>query len=439
MGVWMGLYDPTQYADEHRKPYWRDKILEAEPNGDVPITALTSKMKSEETTDIEFNWWVKSFPEQGGAVAGIYVDAGLAQAYSTPQGVGSLVYAKVTEDVVGMFVPGASARFCMGDDDLSAIVAQVVSVKKNGAKSYLEARLIRADGGSTATLGDCDYVMRVGSAHAPMGKRPMAIHRNAVRKRNVTQTFRNSLELSGRELHTEFRTQSKYLEKKGEVAKQHARDIEQAFRWGEYSYTQLEDGSYETTTKGIFAQIRDEAPDNILNFAASTDSMFKGKTWDEAGEVFLEYLGSLTMKYGEPSRMVVGGLGAMMGITRAAKASGKFDYTAVTTEFGMKVVRFVAPWGVLDFYRDPLMSVDPLHSNSAFVIYPGHFRYRYLTARDTQFKQDINNPFAKGAKVIGNDGIDGIAEEFLTDAGLELWFPEQHAFVSGIGIDNTVV
>ena len=78
--AFMGMRGNGDWTTDQRPKNWREVILHEYPNGDTPLTAIMSMMKSEETNDPEFNWWTKRLPVQSGAAA-IYIDVGLATAY----------------------------------------------------------------------------------------------------------------------------------------------------------------------------------------------------------------------------------------------------------------------------------------------------------------------------------------------------------------------
>jgi hypothetical protein len=430
----VGRFDDTP---EHRPQNWRQKVLQEDPNGDAPITAILSKLKNEVTDDYQYNWFEKEFPEQGGDVDGIYLNAALTTAYSDAVPANTIVYAKVDADTAGLFVPGAAGLLRCGTDFTADLVGKVVDVVKNGSRSYLAIRLLRADGQGNSTLTTCDYLMRVGSIFGEGAKSPSPISRESMRKFNYTQTFRTALEITGRMLNTTFRTGDKYQERKGDSLKDHMRDIEWGLGFGEMSDIVNEEGQHETTTKGIRAFIRDYAPDNLLDFTTQAETLFKGKTWLEAGDAFFEKVMEQVTGIGPEERLVIGGNGVLAGLNALARNRGQWTYTTETRAYGIAVREYVTPFGRFDFMRHPLFNKVPSLKNAAFVLYPGFLRYRFHKGRDTHFKRDPNNPFLTKNKLSGPVDIDGIHEEYLTDCGLELWHPECHAFISGIGQKNT--
>ena len=99
--VVLGLQSTADWADPNYIPGdYREAILRWYPNGEAPLTAMTSKMNSEVTENYRFDWWTEGLPAQGGAITGLYYDALLSNAYTEGQGgAGDVIYAKVAEAV----------------------------------------------------------------------------------------------------------------------------------------------------------------------------------------------------------------------------------------------------------------------------------------------------------------------------------------------------
>lgn len=57
----LGLRGNGDFSSDERPKNWRQWLLFLFPNGDAPLTAILSKLKSEGTDDPEFNWWEKGY------------------------------------------------------------------------------------------------------------------------------------------------------------------------------------------------------------------------------------------------------------------------------------------------------------------------------------------------------------------------------------------
>ena len=91
-----------------RPKHWRDTVLYLYPNGDMPLTALTALMKTERSTDPEFNWWTKGLAAQAGPITNIFTDV-LTTPYVTGGVAGAVLYAQCSAETAGHFRAGHQA------------------------------------------------------------------------------------------------------------------------------------------------------------------------------------------------------------------------------------------------------------------------------------------------------------------------------------------
>src|SRR5439155_12161618 len=64
MAAVLGLRGSGAFTTDERPKNWREMILYLFPNGEAPLTALLSMLKSQPTDDPSFNWWEKRLPGQ---------------------------------------------------------------------------------------------------------------------------------------------------------------------------------------------------------------------------------------------------------------------------------------------------------------------------------------------------------------------------------------
>jgi hypothetical protein len=77
MGGFAGMRGTGDWVTDQRPKSWREMLLRLYPNGEMPLTAISSKLKQEKVDDPEFNWWTKKFPDQAGSITGVYLDSSL--------------------------------------------------------------------------------------------------------------------------------------------------------------------------------------------------------------------------------------------------------------------------------------------------------------------------------------------------------------------------
>src|SRR5690606_3346765 len=89
-------------------------------------------------------------------------------------------------------------------------------------------------------------------------------------------------------------------------------------------------------------------------------------------------------------------------------------------EYGMNVKRLYSPAGTLILTEMPLMEQNGgLLENDMVVLDTANLKYRYM--QDTKLRKDIQTP-----------GDDGVADEYLTECGLEVHHGVTHFWLKGI-------
>lgn len=422
----LGLRGSGDFVTDARPKNWREGILRIYPNGKAPLTALTSFLTSEKTDDPEYNWWIKGLPTQSGAVTGVYTDAALTTAYTSGGTAGTTLYIKMAEAQAKECKAGHVIVLRDSDQYTMTCVARVTAVTLNGASSYLTVKLIEADdNGATTDLSDADFFEVIGSGHEEGAARPSAVAYDPSKVYNLTQIFRNSLDQTRTARKTRLRTGDQYKEAKRECLELHSIEMEKAWLWGvPYETTGDVEGKPLRYTGGLIHFIKTYASDNIASF--TTD--YTGQTWLAKGKTWLDTKLEQIFRYGDDSKLMLCGSGAVLGINALAEAYGTYNISASTTAFGMNVWEFVTPFGRLMMKTHPLFSYVQQNRNMGVILEPKRLKYRYID--DTFFKADDRE--RKG----GGTGADKLSEEYLTEAGLEFHHPETGGILYQIGIDG---
>lgn len=427
----VGLRGTADLVSNEREQMWRAGILRIFPNGMAPLTGLTALMSSEGLTDPVWNWWTKTLTTQRATVTGVYLDAGLGTAYSTPGTyglTGATLYVKMSAADSAYFRAGHQVLLRDASDPTVDVNAKVLGVTVNGASSYITVRLLEADDNSSlGNLTNCDVALIVGNINPQGGMRPEAITQGPTQFYNYAQIFRNSLDMSRTLMKTKLRTVNAYMEAKRDALEQHSIEMEKAFWWSIKTAGTGSNGKPEYTTDGIMANIKTYGIN--VDYTTETASAYDGKTWLEAGrDWFDEHLEEM-FRYGSQERLAFCGSGALLGIQRLVNELGFYTISAQTTSFGMKVLNWETPFGSVTFKTHPLFSYEATTRNMMVFIEPKNLRYRYID--DTFFKAD--NTDRQG----GGTGKDGKEEEYLTEAGLEMLHPHTCMIMNGVGQDNS--
>lgn len=428
-----GMRGNGDWVTDQRPKSFRELMLFLYPNGQLPLTAMMSKMKSEGVTDPEYNWWTKNLPTQRATITGVYTDAALSASYTSGGVAGSVIYLKMSEDDSKHFRAGHQVLLRDASDFTVDVNAKVTAVTSNGVNSYITVKLLEADDNSSYShdLSDCDTCLIIGNINAEGATMPSAIAYDPVKMYNYTQIFRTPLSITRTARKTKLRTGDQYKEAKREALELHGIEMEKAFLFGIKTEGTGDNGKPERTTEGLITNIRVNNSGNVSDF--SLDADYDGKAWldDGGGEDWLDEMLMNVFLYGRESKMAYCGNGALLGINKLAKAGAHLQITPTTIGYGIKVSEWITPYGTIYLKTHPLFNYETTLRYSMLIFEPENLAYRYID--DTTFYGEGGKTAAEGTNGGRKDGTD---EEYLTEAGLEYHHPYTAAFLNGVGQDN---
>ena len=433
--AFLGMRGNGDWVTDQRPKNWREVILYRYPNGDAPLTAILSKMASEKTDDPEFNWWTKDLATQSMTITGRYTDAALATAYVSGGVAGDILYFKMSAADLTQVRIGHQVLLRDASDLTVDCVGKVTGRSSNGANSYIQVKLLEADDNSSnGDLSDCDVALIIGNINAEGAAMPDAIAYDPTKWYNYTQIFRTPLEMTRTAMKTRLRTGDQYKEAKRECLELHSIEMEKAFLFGVPSEGTGDNGKPERTTLGLIPAIRGGYTGEggnagtVNDYVTNTD--YSGQTWLQGGEDWLDTQLEVIFRKGATEKLALAGSGAIQAINTLIKAGGNFDYTAMTTDYGIKVMAWHTAFGTINIMRHPLFSYETTTRHSMVIFEPKDIKFRYID--DTMYKAD--DRLKKG----GWTSRDGIKEEYLTEAGLEYHHPDGWGYLYGFGSTNTV-
>lgn len=432
-----GQRGTDDWSDSDFRPKdWRETVLYLYPNGDAPLTALTALMKSERATDPEYYWFTKGLPTQGGAITNVFTNSALSTAYTTGGTAGDTLYIQISAARIAEIRVGHQVLLRDSSDETADTNAKVTARIVNGANSYATVVLLEDDPTTTGIAG-CDTLLIIGNINSEGAGMPDAIQYDPVKYYNLTQIFRNSLDITRTARRTKLRTYEQYKEAKREALQLHAMEMEKAYLWGIMTEGTGANGKPERTTKGLIPWIKGAAADGatISNYSAddayATEAGTNGKTWLQGGGDWMDVILEHIFRYGGDERMAFCGSGVILALNKFVKNQGSSQFSIGTTTgaYGIKVTEWVTPFGAIYFKRHPLFSYEATNRNSCVIFDPKDVMYKYID--DTTFYgQDPKKVSTSG------DRLDGTKEEYLTEAGLEFHHPAKCAYLTGFGSDN---
>lgn len=426
--AFLGMRGTGDWTDSDMRPKdYNEAVLYLFPNGMAPLTAIMSKMPSKVATDPQFYWWEESLPTQIATVSGVYTEPTLTTAYVSGGVAGDVLYFKMAAAAESEFRAGHVVKALDASNYLMTCVGRVSSVLSNGANSYVAVRLMEDDdNGSTTDLSDCDRLTIIGTASAEGADMPESIAYEPTKLYNYTQIFRNPLEFTRTQLATMTRIKDPYMKAKTEALRMHSIEKERAYIWGIRTEGTGDNGKPIRTTGGILSYLST----NIDDY--TTNATYAGQAWTTGGEIWLDAQLQNIFAYGSEERLALCGNGTLNAISRLAKAGGTINLTPSSTSYGIRIVTWTHPQGVLHLKTHPLFSLDPVFTNAMLIMDPKNILRRPLKNSDTHFIPD------KTRQSGGHTRLDGIKEEYLSEEGIEVHHEKTFGLLYGFGTLNTV-
>lgn len=424
--AFLGMRGTGDWTANERPENWRQAMLFLYPNGQMPITAITSMMPSEPTDDPTYHWWTKTLPLQSGALTNVYVDSQLSSAYTAGAVTGTVLYVKVAEAVAAEFRPGLTAMLRKQDDYRHDTRGKVVGVVRNGANSFISFKLLH-DADATYDIDEATHIKVIGSMNPEGATMPEPLAYNPVQYTNKTQIFRTSLSLTRTALRTRLRTPDQYQEAKREALELHGMEMEHAFIWGKQYEGIGSNGKPERSTGGLVQALIDNYPANVDAYHISAD-VAASTTWVNGGEDWLNEKLEVIYRYGSSEKLAVFGSGVGLAIQKLAKAGATINLVPGVVDYGIRVTTWHHQFGTLHLKTHPLFSHDPITRNDMLIVEPSNLRSRVID--DTFFVED---PMDRKNR---NNSRDGRDEEFVTEIGMEWHNLPSMGYLSGFGITH---
>jgi hypothetical protein len=410
MGI-QGLRDTFGFVTDQRPKNWRQGIFLLNPNGKMMLTGLTSLMKSKVTDDPEFYWWDKQLQSRR-----VKLTASITAATST-----------LTVDTDGNdSTNNNSGALGLKEGDIlySEQTGERMRVSANPT-SDTSVPVTRGFSGSTATAityngsGVNPFLVVIGSAYKEASQAPSGVNFDPNKRYNLTQIFRNTLEMSRTAQKTRLRTGDGLEEAKREVLELHGIDMERAFWFGKRAENTV-GGNIIRTCDGVISVI------DSGNIKTVTTDYASGLTM--AG--LEEYMYNI-FKFGSSEKMGICGNRGLLTIQQVIRKNANWQFVSGIKEFGMNVSRFTTPFGELVLKSHPLFNYQYGGTTGTasyygmeswlWVLDLDNFSYRYLTDSDTKYEPKLET-----------NGLDGMQSGWLTEASIQIAQPKTHYLLKNL-------
>jgi hypothetical protein len=144
--------------------------------------------------------------------------------------------------------------------------------------------------------------------------------------------------------------------------------------------------------------------------------------YDAGGQLtqaeFDQNIAEVAFKYGSSEKLVLASSRLLSVVN--GWAMGKLQIEQGEKTFGLNVVKYVTPFGILNLVHEPLFE-GTVYGGYGVVLDVENIKYRPLKGRDTKLETNIQN----------NDE-DQRKDQYITEAGLEIRLPKTHAVIKGV-------
>lgn len=393
MAAIAGLRGTGDWGTDERPKNFREMILWLQPNGQTPLTALMSRMKTASTNDPEFSWW-----EERLQTMRFQVDTTGGLSTSTIIGLSVTTYMGANNLKPGDVLLIEKADQVTYDNEI-VIVSSVTS--------DTQITIVRGAAGTTAAAIPASSMMtRIGSTYAEGTSAPSATSRNPTKLTNLCQIFKDAYEITNTTAKTRARTGDPKANDKKRKMFDHSVALEWAFLLGK---------KYETVGANNKPQ---RFVGGLRSFLATNVTVF---TTTPTINTFVDAIAPVfnwTSSDAGGERIVLCGNGALNSLNKmiAGTSNVGIRYGGTIDQYRMRLHVFETPQGIVYLKSHPLLSQHSLYKNSMFIIDPTNIRYRPL--RDTDFKDNIQPPDADSQK-----------GQWITEAGMEVNHEETMGYI----------
>ena len=357
----------------------------------------------------------------------------MSVAYAGGGAIGDVLYIRITTTLANRIREGHQILLRDASDYAVDVVGKVTGVARGTLISVLSVKLLEADDNSTThDLQNCDTFKIIGNINPEGGEMPDAIALNPTKVYNLTQIFRTPLSMTRTALKTKLRTPEQRQKAKAEALEMHSWEMELAFLWGIRTENIGDNGKPERTTMGVINFIRQYAAANCDDY--SLNPAYAGIAWNAAGggDTWLKNMLEQIFRYGASEKLVLCGSGFLLGLDALATAGAQINVQPGQKVYGMEITKWLTPFGTINMKTRPLFSYDATTRNMGIVLEPKELTYRYID--DTTFYGESSQK--THTEGYGQRRVDGINEEFLTEAGLEFGLAQKCGLLNGVGLDN---
>lgn len=447
MSILIGLIGTEQLSAQRFKNI-RRTVFYNFPNGAAPLLGLLSVMEAEEpVNDPEFVWYEDRFPERktttsawaAGSNGPFATDAGAALATGSGTNInpGTTYRVQVVDTSYvrsGSIVKlGVITNYAQtATFDMKCLVVEVLSGNIIRFQP-LEATYLLVSNASTVNIGN--EVLVIGSAYAEgqVGSSEGG-YNLPLDFSNYTQIFRTPFSFTGTEMQTslKFDKTGDYRDKAKKQSLFHMVDIERSALFGVQSKSVNPNTKLPLrTTGGILWtlqqwELTSSNPYGATGASQNSDDnkriiTINGSLSAQTYDAYLERLFRITNNQAN-EKLVFCGSGFLSIINQMYRGQSVLQTDIPQAGiWGNDIVGHRTPYGTIYYKSHPLFNMNSVLRYNALFMDVNNIRYRPMVNRDTDLLRN-RQP----------NNADYREDEYLTEAGFEIRFPESHMYMTGV-------
>jgi len=360
------------------------RIFYVDPSAS-PFTLLTSRSGNKPASNPRFEWYEKDLRPKIDAVNNGAGYTSGATALTVDNG----FYFQVN-DLVKVARTGEVMRVTT-----AAPTATVITVVRGVGET------------AAAALVDNDDLFIIGSSWAEGADAGAPDEWQEVQKFNFTQIFRRPFGLSRTRLGAETYFDNPRAQLRAEKAVEHAIDIERAFMFGE-RYEDTVSAGTRRATRGFNTW----ATSNVKDVSGT---LTENELEDWLGDVF-------DATSAGDTRLLLASTKVVSVIDQLA--AGRLQTVPSDKTYGIAVSQYHTSHGSLNIVKHRLMesgAKDVLAGERAWAIDPKMLMMRTYSNGSTRLRMDVQVP-----------GVDGVIDEYLTEAGFQFSVPAVHGVLKNV-------
>jgi len=396
MGLANGIFDTSMLITDEAAKSYAGMITRLFPNGQAPLFALTSMLKSETAVQVEHGYYTKTmiFP-------------------STTLG------AAVADGAATSFVVVSSAQILPNMVLRAQSTGELVTVDSVTDATHIV--VTRGTGQvAAAAIANGVVLYAVGTAFEEASNRPQAQAITPTRIMNLTQIFKNAWALSGTQNATQIIAAaggSKIAENRMDCAAFHSADIERGIFFGQ-KFQGTRNGKPFRLMDGLLSVLTQYAPaGNRTTLGATT-------TFDQLEAAFDVVFNQVTDPSAGNERLLFVGGTARKVINAIGRKTGTYYIVDGQTSFGLQFSSFKISRGQFRMIEHPQFNSNATWAAMGVAVDLSTFALAYMNGRKTKAK-DYN----LGGEEIDN-GIDAVGGSLLTEVTTEIRNPAANSWVT---------